>query len=175
MVFSRVQSPTSTISATRSAAPVITAILAIVLAGCGVVEELTQRFEPSASAAVPPAPKAKPKRVIAPPPRPKPKLALAARSEALAAAAAEFDPETLIGLMPAQALAALGQPAKVQERSPSMVWRYNARGCALDLFFYMDLGANAFRVLAYDMKAGSSSDSAARACLVRFYSAAHGR
>jgi len=158
---------------TRSVAPVITTILAIVLAGCSLVEELTQHFEPSAAAAVPPAPKAKPKRVIPPPPRPKPKLVLGAGPEALSAAAREFDPETLIGLMPAQALAALGHPAKVQERSPSMVWRYNAQDCALDLYFYMDLGANAFRVLGYEMKAGSSSDSAARACLGRFYAAAH--
>ncbi len=172
-MFARVRSSTPTMSATRLVAPVIMTILAISLAGCSVIEELTQHFEPSAAAA-PPPPKAKPKRAI-PPPRPKPELALAARSGARPAAAREFDPETLIGLMPAQALAVLGHPAKVQERSPSMVWRYNARGCALDLFFYMDLGANAFRVLAYEMKAGSSSDGAARACLGRFRAVAHGR
>jgi hypothetical protein len=56
-----------------------------------------------------------------------------------------------------------------------MVWRYNIKGCALDLFFYMDLGDNAFRVLAYDMKAGSAKDVEARACLGHLRAAADGQ
>ncbi len=161
--------------ATRSVVPMIATILIVALAGCGVVEEIAQRLEASAAGAPPPAPKVKPRRVMPPPPRPKPKIAFAATAEIRAAAPRPLDPESLIGLKPAQAITALGNPVTVQERSPSMVWRYNAKGCALDLFFYMDLGANAFRVLAYDMKAGTSSDGAARACLERFRAAADGR
>ena len=70
---------------------------------------------------------------------------------------------------------ALGDPASVIERSPSMVWRYTVKGCALDLFFYLDLGANAFRVLAYEMKARTSSDGATLTCLGRIRAVADGR
>jgi hypothetical protein len=152
----------------------VTAILIAVLAGCSAIDEIAQHLDPSA-AATPPAPKVKPHRVIPPPPKPKPKLALAAKLKAGRTVPKEFDLEKLIGLKPAQAIAVLGKPASVHERSPSMVWRYNARGCALDLFFYLDLGANAFRVLAYEMKAGISSGSADRSCLGHFRAAANGR
>jgi hypothetical protein len=152
----------------------VTAILIAVLAGCSAIDEIAHHLDPGA-AATPPAPKVKPYRVSPPPPRHKPKIALAARLDARSGAPREFDLEKLIGLKPAQALAALGKPASVHERSPSMVWRYNVQGCALDLFFYMDLGANAFRVLAYEMKAATSSGSADDSCLGRFRAAANGR
>ncbi len=158
-------------SAARSAAAVIATMLFVALSGCAAIEEVGQRL---GAAAPPPAPKVKPKRVMPPPPRPKPAIAHAAARAIRPLAPPGYDPELLIGLKPAQAIATLGDPATVLERSPSMVWRYNANGCAFDLFFYMDLGANAFRVLAYDMKAGTSSDGAARACLGRFRAAANG-
>ncbi len=161
-------------SSTRSMMPVLMTMLLVALTGCGAMEEFAKSLEANAGAP-PPAPKVKPVRVIPPPPRPKPKVALAAKPDNQPAGPAEFDPQLLIGLKPAQAIASLGNPAAVLERSPSMVWRYNAKGCALDLFFYMDLGDNAFRVLAYDMKAGTPSDHAARACLGQFRAAADGR
>jgi hypothetical protein len=152
-------------------------ILFVALSGCIAIEEFKQHLETDADAAAPPAPRAKPpfvsKRVTPPPPRPKPAIASASADRAPAAKA--FDPETLIGLQPAQAIAALGNPGSVQERSPSMVWRYNAKGCALDLFFYMDLGANAFRVLAYEFKAGASPRRADDTCVTRFRAAANGQ
>ncbi len=160
---------------TRSAVPVIMTMLLVALTGCAAMEEIAQSLEANAAGAPPPAPKVKPKRVSPPPPRPKPEVALAAKGDGHPPGPAEYDPELLIGLKPAQAIASLGNPATVVERSPSMVWRYNAKGCALDLFFYMDLGDNAFRVLAYDMKAGTSSDVAARTCLGHFRAAADGR
>lgn len=161
-------------SAARSIVPVIATVLFVALAGCAAIEEIAQRLD--AGTAGTPPPKVKPTRVIAPPPpKPKPRIASTAGRDSGLPAQPEFEPRTLIGLKPAQAIAALGDPATVLERSPSMVWRYNAKGCALDLFFYMDLGANAFRVLAYDIKAGTSSDGAARACLGRFRAAADGR
>jgi hypothetical protein len=152
-------------------------ILFVALSGCIAIEEFKQHLETDADAAAPPAPRAKPpfvsKRVTPPPPRPKPAIASASADRAPAAKA--FDPETLIGLQPAQAIAALGNPGSVQERSPSMVWRYNAKGCALDLFFYMDLGANAFRVLAYEFKAGASPGRVDDTCVTRFRAAANGQ
>ncbi len=162
-------------SAARSVVPVIMTMLIVGLAGCGAIEKIAERLDANPAGAPPPAPKVKPKRVIPPPPRPKPKVVLAAKREIHPPGPPEYDPELLIGLKPAQAIASLGNPVTVLERSPSMVWRYNAKGCALDLFFYMDLGANAFRVLAYDMKAGTSSDVAARACLGHIRAAADGR
>ena len=176
-------------SAARSLVPVIATMLFVALPACGAIEEMAQRLDGATAAAPPPAPKVKPLRATPPPPRPKPEIARAAvrtiGRDIHRPARAEPDPELLIGLKPAQAIAALGNPATVVERSPSMVWRYNVGACALDLFFYMDLGANAFRVLAYDMKAGdmkagdmkagTSSDGAHRACLGRFRAAADGR
>ena len=162
-------------SAARSVVPVVMTMLIVALAGCSAIEEIAERLDANPAGAPPPAPKVKPKRVNPPPPRPKPMAALADKRDSHPPGPAEYDPELLIGLKPAQAIASLGNPATVVERSPSMVWRYNAKGCALDLFFYMDLGDNAFRVLAYDMKTGTSSDVAARTCLGHFRAAADGR
>ncbi len=161
--------------ANLSAVPAVMTIVVAALAGCGFIDELAQRLDTSAAAAAPPAPRIKPERVVPPPPRPKPRIRHAAKAVDRPKAAPEFDAEKLIGLKPAQAIAALGNPTTVQERSPSMVWRYNEKGCALDLFFYMDLGANAFRVLAYEMKAASSTGRAQRACHRRFRAAMDGR
>ena len=170
-------------STARSVALVIMTMLLVTLTGCSAIEEISKSIDANTAAAAPPEPKIKPKRVIPPPPRPKPMAALAAKQEdpppdqppdALQYQP-QYDPQLLIGLKPSQAIASLGNPASVLERSPSMVWRYNIKGCALDLFFCMDLGDNAFRVLAYDMKAGTSSDVAARACLGHFRAAADDR
>lgn len=158
-------------STARSVAPVIMTMLLVTLTGCSALEEIAKSVDANAAAS-PPAPKLKPKRVIPPPPRPKPMAALTAKREDPPPDAPQYDPQLLIGLKPLQAIASLGNPASVLERSPSMVWRYNVKGCALDLFFYMDLGDNAFRVLAYDMKSGAPSDAAARVCLGHFRAAA---
>ena len=159
-------------STARSVAPVIMTILLVALAGCSAVEEIPKSVEANAAGS-PPAPKIKPKRVVPPPPRPKPMAVLASKHQDQPPSMPHYDPQLLIGLNPSQALASLGNPASVLERSPSMVWRYDMKVCALDLFFYMDLGDNAFRVLAYEMKAGGSSDVAARACLGHIRAAAN--
>lgn len=170
-------------STARTAVPLIMAILLAALGGCGTLEEVAQNIEAS-SPGTPPAPKIKPERLTPPSPRPKPAAAAVEREEVARLEAAppiaepekpQLDPQSLIGLDPSQALASLGNPVSVLERSPSMVWRYNIKGCALDLFFYMDLGDNAFRVLAYDMKAGSAKDVEARACLGHLRAAADGQ
>ena len=176
-------------STARSVAPVIMTIMLVTLAGCSAIEEIPRDVEAKAPES-PPAPKIKPKRLAPPSPRPKPMAALASKREEVAKLAPapvdpppagpppeapQYDPRSLIGLNPSQALASLGNPISVLERSPSMVWRYHMKGCALDLFFYMDLGDNAFRVLAYEMKAGTSTEVAARACLGHFRAAADGR
>ena len=162
-------------NSTQSAVPVIMTLLLVALTGCAALEEIAKSLEANPAGAPPPAPKVKPTRVIPPPPRPKPSVALAAKRDRHPPGPAAYDPELLIGLKPAQAIASLGNPATVVERSPSMVWRYNAKGCALDLFFYMDLGANAFRVLAYEFKAGASPRRAADTCVTRFRAAANGQ
>lgn len=176
--------PTSTSRWGRAAIPALAVILVFALAGCGVLDEIQRQIELSANA--PPAPRPKPRRAI-PAPKPKPSIARAATTakatdpqgsvEAARApdAAPAFDPESLIGLQPAQTLAMLGDPAAVQERSPSMVWRYNRDDCALDLFFYMDLGANAFRVLAYEVRAAAPADGTAVGCPARLVSRANAR
>jgi hypothetical protein len=159
--------------------PIFSMILFVALSGCVAIEELKEHLRTEADAASPPAPRSKPpfvsKRVAPPPPPPRSKPTIASASIDRSPATNGFDPETLIGLQPAQAIAALGSPGSVQEQSPSMVWRYNAQGCALDLFFYMDLGANAFRVLAYEFKTGASPRRAADTCVTRFRAASNGQ
>ena len=170
-------------STARSVALVIMTMLLVTLAGCSAIEKISKSIDANTVAVAPPAPKIKPKRVIPPPPRPKPMAALAAKQEdpppdqppdALQYQP-QYDPQLLIVLKPSQAIASLGNPVSVLERSPSIVWHYNVKDYALDLFFYMDLGDNAFRVLAYDMETGMPSDVAGWACLGHFRASADDR
>ena len=63
-------------SSTRPAVPVIMILALVALTGCGALEEIAKSLEADTATAPPPAPRAKPKRVIPPPPTPKPMAAL---------------------------------------------------------------------------------------------------
>jgi hypothetical protein len=62
------------------------------------------------------------------------------------------DPRTLIGKNQAEAQDVLGPPNTVRNAPPATIWQYDTDGCTLDVFFYMDLGSNSLRALAYDAK-----------------------
>jgi hypothetical protein len=77
----------------------------------------------------------------------------------------ELDPRRLVGLDRDATLAMLGQPSSVREQPPSTVWTYKTQGCALDIFFFMDLSTRAFRVLSTELSIDSRAADARRNCL----------
>jgi hypothetical protein len=82
-----------------------------------------------------------------------------------------MDPEKLIGMTQAEATAILGRPVSVNDEPPATIWSYRSGGCVLDVFFYMDLGARMFRVLAYEMKANRRDAQTDRTCVGRIRAA----
>ena len=145
---------------------VVSALLAAALvAGC---EGL---FEPSQPAAPPPPappPEAPPRAAHAvplpPPPAPPPLTEI-----------------KLVGLSQDEVQALLGPPSTAAERPPAKVWQYRAGNCAVDVYFYLDVGRNAFYALHYDSPAPTSAGTPAPAtvsahdaadrCLTRVYNA----
>lgn len=65
------------------------------------------------------------------------------------ASAPSFDPATLIGLDQAEVLAAFGEPTARKDDAPARVWQYATGECAVNLFFYLDLGDEQFHLLTY--------------------------
>lgn len=97
--------------------------------------------EPQQTASVPPLP---PRR----PTRPAP--------------AEPMDLSRLVGLDPDDVRKLLGAPDRVREANPATVWAYASNACLLEVYFYMDLGSQKLRVLAYDINtAGRANDQRA--------------
>jgi hypothetical protein len=125
---------------------------------------------PTTSPAQPAAPEApRTVHVVPPPPRPAP------------APAAEIK---LVGLSESEVQALLGPPSTAADQPPAKVWQYRAGNCAVDVYFYLDVGRNAFYALHYDSPAPTSPGSpgpatvsaahdhdAADRCLSRVYNA----
>jgi hypothetical protein len=89
------------------------------------------------------------------------------------------DPKTLIGKNQTEAQDVLGPPNVVRNAPPATIWQYSTDGCTLDVFFYMDLGSNSLRALAYDAKLpeAAASEQAIAQCvgLVQVTNRARGR
>lgn len=83
----------------------------------------------------------------------------------------QFDLQSLIGVGEQEISAMLGAPRQVRNDPPAMVWDYQANGCALSLFFYLDLKSQDFRTLAYNFEAGGATDSAKQICVNRIQDA----
>jgi hypothetical protein len=85
----------------------------------------------------------------------------------------------VVGLSQAETETLLGTPAVQSERPPAKVWQYRTGDCAVDIYFYLDVGRNAFYALHYDSPALTSSGAqitasatdAADRCLRRVYNA----
>jgi len=56
-------------------------------------------------------------------------------------------PVKLIGLTEPETAALLGAPSAQWDRPPAKVWHYLGPDCAVDVFFYLDVGRNEFAVL----------------------------
>jgi hypothetical protein len=78
-----------------------------------------------------------------------------------------IDPKSLVGKNQSDIRDLLGPPTTTQNAAPATIWRYSAQSCALDVFFYMDLGTNTLRALTYDSKhtEAGANDEAVSQCL----------
>lgn len=52
----------------------------------------------------------------------------------------------------------LGEPQGRDEAAPATIWRYVARDCELDVYFYLDLQAKEMRALHYEAKGNDAAD-----------------
>ena len=78
--------------------------------------------------------------------------------------AAGFDPNRLIGLNYDEATSVAGKPADTRDEPPASVWRYRVEECFVDVYFYMDMGTQTFRALAYEVKPSKASPEIRKAC-----------
>ncbi len=92
---------------------------------------------------------------IAPAPKRKPKRKPVVRIE----------PKSLVGLTRNQVRDMMGAPVTIADSPPSTVWSYRAKGCALDVFFYLDVGSKTFRALTFDLKTGDKNGAISPTCL----------
>jgi hypothetical protein len=79
-------------------------------------------------------------------------------------AAGTFDPHRLIGLNYDEAASIAGKPADTRDEPPASVWRYRVEECFVDVYFYMDMGTQQFRALAYEVKPSKTSAEVRKAC-----------
>ena len=57
----------------------------------------------------------------------------------------------IVGFSEEEVAGLLGTPSHVHEEPPATIWRYSKEGCQLDLYLYMDMTTESFRVLTYEM------------------------
>jgi len=68
----------------------------------------------------------------------------------------------------------IGAPVAIADSPPSTVWSYSAKGCALDVFFYLDVGSKTFRALTFDLKIGDKNGAISPICLGKIKAAGNG-
>jgi len=112
-----------------------------------------------AAAAPPPAELAARPPLPVPPPRDRPDESLA--------------PQHLVGLTEDDLRQLIGAPAAVREEPPAVLWSYSSAGCALNVFFYMDLASKTFRALTYELKPKEPNGLAGGACLASLRPSSH--
>ena len=75
----------------------------------------------------------------------------------------EAEPATgmrdIVGYSEEEVAGLLGAPNHVHEEPPATIWQYSKDGCQLDIYLYMDMSTESFRVLTYELlnTAGAAS------------------
>lgn len=64
---------------------------------------------------------------------------------------AMIEPANLVGKKRSDVTRLLGAPDRISKDDPSLVWTYEADGCALRIYFYPDLKTSAFHVLKFSL------------------------
>lgn len=83
-----------------------------------------------------------------------------------------LDPKTLVGLDEREVMRVLGQPEHVRSKPPATVWAYKQKNCTLEVFFYLDISTERFRVLAYEVESGRGTKETKKVCLGRIIQSA---
>lgn len=169
----------------KSWRPATAALLAFALSGCGAVYFPWEQAKAPATVPVTVKEAGKETNATAPQPndaiktqtsektaKPKPKPAPAAKLteqvELPREAAPSRHPNDLVGRDEAAVSSMIGKPASTRNDGSAMIWSYRATGCALDVFFFLDVQSNTRRVLSYDLKADSPDVDAADRCYAQF-------
>lgn len=85
-----------------------------------------------------------------------------------------IEPDTLVGLSPDEVQEIIGRPVTVADRAPAKIWSYRSRECAVDVFFYLDVGSSTFRALTLDLKDSRGKATRAPHCLGSIEAMNHG-
>lgn len=135
-------------------------VAAAALSGCAMLGE-EPRVEPAGEpVAVAPDPEPVPSVSdrIPPVPKPRPRLAARPRGDAppppqpvAPQPAPSADPNQVVGMTEAEATGLIGPPHRSDVEPPARVWVYDGEGCTLRVFFYLDLGREAFRALTWSI------------------------
>ena len=83
-------------------------------------------------------------------------------------------PDKLVGMTRGEVKELIGFPVAVADRPPATVWSYRSGGCALDVFFYLDVGSKTFRALTYQVKGDKGADIAPTLCLGQIRAISYG-
>lgn len=83
-------------------------------------------------------------------------------------------PKTLVGMTREQVKTLIGQPVTVADRPPATVWSYRSSGCALEVFFYLDVASKKFRALTYEVKGAKGVKIAPNLCLGQIRAVSYG-
>jgi hypothetical protein len=73
--------------------------------------------------------------------------------------------DQLVGLGKSDVTKLFGPPAESKERPLYQIWTYHSAVCDVTLFFYPEVGGQAFRTLTYQIDERSVSDATHHACL----------
>jgi len=85
-----------------------------------------------------------------------------------------IEPDSLVGLSPVEVRELIGRPVTVADRAPARIWSYRSRECAVDVFFYLDVGSSTFRALTLDLKDSRGKATRAPHCLGSIQAMNHG-
>ena len=121
---------------------------------------------PPASAAPSGAPRTSARALAPPPPQPPPRPAPQPETAVLPEAPRDTPivPDTLVtvaGMTEARVREALGVPTSTSQRASQKIWRYQGKGCAVEVVFFLDVTNN--RYAALDHKTLGASGPCLRA------------
>ncbi|MBT5050841.1 MAG: hypothetical protein HOM58_20240 [Rhodospirillaceae bacterium] len=83
-------------------------------------------------------------------------------------------PKTLVGMTREQVKTLIGDPVTIADRPPATVWSYRTTGCALEVFFYLDVASKKFRALTYELKGDKGVRIAPNLCLGKIRAVRYG-
>ena len=192
MTLGRLSAKPDTSGDRRPVRLVAATLAALLLAGCGTVEEDiksifsgeeaaagTATASAEAQAAPPPAPSVRPRLkptgpAAAPPPiahdapdAPAPPAGAAPSPAAPAQVGSRTstgNPDELIGLEESGVLALLGYPGQLREQPPAKIWTYSADLCQFNIYFYLNLESQTFRALRYESTGRSGASTTSHEC-----------